>query len=194
VSPDGTRLVLEGFNDAHPAGNGVYTVRASDGGDLKRLTKSPPGAADGYPRYSPDGRRIVFLRNSPGVDPSGAGALFVVNSDGTGLRRITPWGYAFLSQSWSPDGKWIAFERPYGELYLVHPNGTGLHRIPLDLPAGAGAENPAWSPDGSWLVFSLVRNGAANIYIVRPNGLGMRHVTLFAGVSAQTPDWTAQQG
>ena len=51
VSPDGTRIVLEGFNDEDTRRNGIYTVRASDGGGLVRLTSG----YDGPPSYSPDG-------------------------------------------------------------------------------------------------------------------------------------------
>jgi Tol biopolymer transport system component len=191
VSPDGTRLVLEGFpNDAnHPRVDGIYTVRSSDGGGLVRLTRSPVQGEDAYPRFSPDGRQVVFQRTTASSSPNGAGALFVVNSDGTGLRRITPWGFAFDDENWSPDGRWIAFQRPYGVLYLVHPDGTGLHRIPLTLPAGSGAVNPVWSADGSWLAFSLPRNGEANIWIVHPDGSGLTQVTHAAGVEEQVPDW-----
>ncbi len=192
VSPDGTRLVLEGFNDRRPQVSGIYIVRASDGAELVRLTRSPPGTSDGYPQYSPDGRQVLFLRNKAGVSPEGAGALFVVNTDRTGLHQITPWGFAFLGYSWSPDGRWIVFQRPYGQLYLIHPDGTGLHQIPVQLPAGSGAQNPAWSPDGTRIVFSLERNGHANIYTVLVDGTGLQQVTSSTGVEEQSPDWGSQ--
>jgi TolB protein len=104
------------------------------------------------------------------------------------LRRITPWGAAFLGQNWSPDGQWILFQRPYGRLYVVHPAGTSLHEIPLRLPVGAGAISPAWSPDGQWIVFSLERNAQADIFIVRADGSGLRRVTDALGVET-SPDW-----
>jgi TolB protein len=189
VSPDGRRIVLEGFNEARPEKNGLYTVSANDGGDLVRLTHSLPGSSDAYPQYSPEGTQIAFFRTKEGVSPQGSGAIFVVDVDGTGVRQITPWGSAFLTQSWSPDGAWIAFQRPYGELDLVHPDGTGSHRIPLELPPGSGAANPTWSPDGTRILFSLERDGAANIFLVRPDGTGLQQVTHGNGVDEQTPDW-----
>ncbi len=188
VSPDESRIVLEGFGRSRL--RGVYTVRASDGGGLVRLTHG----ADAVPRYSPDGGQVVFLRTKAGVNPNGAGALFVVSAEGTGLHRITPWGFAFLYDDWSPDGRWIAFERPYGQLYLVHPDGTGLHRIPIQLPPGTGAANPSWSPDGAWLVFALQRSGQGKIYMVRPDGTGLQRVTGARGAQEQTPDWGRQTG
>ncbi len=97
------------------------------------------------------------MRTKPGIQPSGAGALFVVGADGGRAERITPWGSAFLDQAWSPDGRWITFERPYGELYLVRPDASDLHAIPVQLPTGAGAETPSWSAVGRWIVFSFMR-------------------------------------
>jgi WD40-like Beta Propeller Repeat len=190
VSADGTRMVLEGFNDQRHEVEGIYTVRASDGGDPMRLTHGH----DGYPQYAPDGARVVFMRTRPGVVPDGAGALFVVNVDGTGLRRITPWGDAFLQQSWSPDGTWIAFQKPYGQLFLVHPDGSALHQVPVALPTGLGLRQPAWSPDGSRIVFSAEGTGDSGIYMVRPDGSDLVRITDASGVDAFGPDWGPAAG
>jgi Tol biopolymer transport system component len=186
VSPDGTRITLEGFGqDGHQELNGIYSVRTSDGGGPIRLLRGPVSP----PRYSPDGTRLSFFDIKEGVSPSGSGALFVMDADGADLVRITPWGYAFPDHAWSPDGSWIVFQRPYGQLYLVHPDGSALHRIPLKLPPGTGALNPSWSPDGTWIVFSLQRSDKAEIYLVRPDGTGLRKVTGAPGAQEQHPDW-----
>ena len=186
VSPDGSRIALEGFNETGDlARGGIYTIRASDGGGLERLTDG----LDGPPQYSPDGAQLVFMRTKPGVQPDGAGALFVVGTDGLGLRRITPWGSAFLDRAWSPDGDWIAFQRPYGELFLVRPDGSDLHAVPIDLPPGSGARQPSWSPNGDWIVFALVRDGASDIYAVRPDGSQLTPVTISRGPDQTSPDW-----
>lgn len=189
VSPDGSTIAVEGFNDNRKSVNGVYIISASAGGHLRRITHSPTGGADGDPRFAPDGRHIVFLRNKPGIGTEGAGALFVASTTGTAPRRITPWGYAFLGYDWSPDGDWIVFQHPYGELYLVHPDGSGLHRIPLPLPPGAGAQNPAWSPDSRSIVFSVRQDGRANLYVANLDGTGVTQLTPGSGTEAQTPDW-----
>jgi hypothetical protein len=186
VSPDGTTIALEGFGQGgHRELDGIYTVRATDGGGLVRLLRGPVSP----PSYSPDGSRISFFDSKAGVSPSGSGALFVMRAEGSDPRRITPWGYAFMDHAWSPDGTWIAFQRPYGRLYVVHPDGSDLRRVPLDLEAGTGALNPSWSPDGGWIVFSLQRPNRAEIFMVRPDGTGLRKVTGAAGVEAQSPKW-----
>lgn len=186
VSPDGERIALEGFGqNGHPELDGIYTVRTSDGGGLVRLLRGPVSP----PRYSPDGTRLSFFDTKAGVSPTGSGALFVMGADGSNPVRITPWGFAFEDHAWSPDGEWIVFQRPYGQLYLVHPNGTALHQVPLQVPPGTGALNPSWSPDGTWIVFALHRAEAAEIYMVHPDGSGLRKVSSAPGAEEQTPDW-----
>ena len=188
VSPDGTRIALEGFGqDGHAELDGIYSVRASDGGGLVRLLEGPIS----LPRYSPDGTRLSFFDIKEGVSPTGSGALFVMGADGTDSVRITPWGYAFDDTAWSPDGSWIVFQRPYGQLYLVRPDGSDLHRVPLNLPPGTGALNPSWSPDGTWIVFSLQRSDRGEIYMARPDGTGLREVAGAPDVQGQHPDWVA---
>ena len=186
VSPDGTLIALEGFGQAgHPELDGIYSVRASDGGGLVRLLRGPVAP----PWYSPDGTRLSFFGTKQGVSPTGSGALFVMGADGSDPVRITPWGYAFDDHAWSPDGAWIVFQRPYGQLYLVRPDGSGLHRVPLELAPGEGALEPSWSPDGEWIVFSLQRADRGQIFLIRPDGSGLQKVTGAPGVQAERPDW-----
>ena len=80
-SPDGSRLACEGWDDSNAARSGIYTVRASDGGGLTRVTTSPGGGHDVVGDYSPDGRQIVFLRDDL-VDEE-HNTLMVVNVDGS---------------------------------------------------------------------------------------------------------------
>jgi TolB protein len=131
----------------------------------------------------------VFFRQRIGVHPDGAGALFVVDADGSNLERLTPWGGAFLGQHWSPDGGWIVFQRPFGELYLVRPDGSDLHRVPVRLPPGTGASHPSWSSDGEWIVFSLTDARSATIAAVRPDGTDLRRVTTPNDTDQTLPDW-----
>jgi hypothetical protein len=95
----------------------------------------------------------------------------VLDSDGSGLRRITAPDFAEDPGSWSPDGKWILFSSKDGKVFTVHPDGSGLRQIRLD--AGPGryfAYQPAWSPDGTQIVLrlSLAGTGEQHLYTMRP--------------------------
>jgi Tol biopolymer transport system component len=128
------------------------------------------------------------------VDVSLAGTLFVIGSEGAGLREITPPGavLAFSYASWSPDGEWIVFVNADRGLSLVHPDGTGLREIALDAEASiAGGTVATWSPDGEWIAFSASKVGTDNpdIYLTRTDGSEIRQVTDTQDVAEYTPDW-----
>ncbi len=117
-SPDGSRLACLGFGNTDPDLNGIYSIDATDGTDLTRIT-SNPGGEDDPGDYSPDGSRIVFLRVNPDRPESRSQALFIAQVDGSGKpQRITPWGLSEEKGSWSPDGDTILFAGA-GVLYTV---------------------------------------------------------------------------
>jgi len=164
-SPDGTEFACEGGNDNHHSRNGVYLIRSSDGGGLRRLTNAG-GMSDTPIAWSPDGSRLVFGRSDGNGGCSGRSAIYVVNLDGTHEHRITPWGWCDNHGDWSNDGRWIAFERPGGSIFVVHPNGTGLTRVPLFTSAGrVFAGDVSWSPNGTKLVmlaFAPIGDGSGD--------------------------------
>jgi Tol biopolymer transport system component len=152
-SPDASHFLCDGENDDNAAVNGIYTIRSSDGGGLTRITDAG-GMVDVPIDYSPDGRQIVFGR-TVFHDCSNRSALYVVNVDGTGLHRITPWGFCDDDGSWSPDGSLIAFAKPGGSIFTVHPDGTGLAKLPLATNSYSAAGDVSWSPDGRRIVMLL---------------------------------------
>ncbi len=154
-SPDGSLFACEGGNDSDTSVNGIYTIRSSDGGGLRRITNAG-GMADVPIAWSPDGSQIVFGRWDFG-SCNQRSAIYVVNVDGTHERRITPWGFCDNHGDWSDDGKWIVFAPPGPSIFMVHPDGTGLKTLTLDTstPGRVFAGDVSWSPDGRKLVMLL---------------------------------------
>jgi Tol biopolymer transport system component len=183
------------FGDSDP---GVFSIRASDGGDPVRLTTYPYGsncnACDQATDISPDGKRFVFLRfkHEENVIPQQV-ALFVENIDGTGLRQLTPYGLAepheIASAQWSPDGREIVSETTTGRLFVVRVDGTGL--TPIRLQTGTTqyfAFEPDWSPDGTRIVFCMFINGQEDIYTAKADGSDLVQVTNTPDFE-NGPDW-----
>src|SRR5262249_31842058 len=104
-SPDGTRLACTAGGADGTDVTGIYTLRVSDGGGLRRGLPCECGVMD----YSPDGKHLLI--NYP--DPTGQQELFVVRLNGTGLQQITPSGtlvdWEDNLASWSPTGDRIVF-------------------------------------------------------------------------------------
>ena len=195
-SPDATHFACDGENDTGSA-NGLYTVRSSDGGGLTRLTNAG-GMADIPIDYSPDGRQIVFGRVDAGDHHcTTRSALYVVDTDGSGLHRITPWGFCDDDGSWSPDGSEIAFaaggergrENEGSKIYVVHPDGTGLRQIPIPVTGRSGLGDVSWSPDGTKIAFILGSQfGLFGIFTATANGTDLQQVTSSPTFDHET-DW-----
>jgi Tol biopolymer transport system component len=121
----------------------IATVRA-DGRGLHRLTHT--GCADN-PRWSPDGKKIVFLVATGCYDPP---RIAVMRANGKVLRKITakrerPRWIGLVD--WSPDGRKIVFsagrEFPVvGNIYVM--NAEGSHR--QQLTSSGDAFDPSWQP------------------------------------------------
>ena len=199
-SPDGSLFACEGGNDSDTSVNGIYTIRSSDGGGLRRITDA--GGMDDVPiAWSPDGSQIVFGRWDFG-DCNQRSAIYVVNVDGTHERRITPWGFCDNHGDWSADGKWIVFAPPGPSIFMVHPDGTGLKTLRLDTatPGRVFAGDVSWSPDGRKLVmllFTPVENPSGDyqegIATANADGTHLRFVTTSPTFDHEA-DWGARPG
>ena len=160
-SPEGRRIAFVSRRD----GNSEVYVMKADGSGKRNLTRDR-ASDDDYPTWSPDGRKIAFLRGRPQsqtVDVSTwhpipancSGSprrcvfrfflydLYVVNADGSGLRRLTRKQTGTYQVVWSPDGRTIYYGR-----YLVSTDGSGARRLPY-IPLTA-----VWSPDGQRIAFA----------------------------------------
>jgi Tol biopolymer transport system component len=94
---------------------------------------------------------IAFLRSPAGTpfDFSTGPSLYVVNADGSGLRRLTPRGTPILTYAWSPDGELIAYiDARRLSLWLVRPDGSGPRRLLLP-SSKLSSVGLSWAPDGT---------------------------------------------
>jgi WD40 repeat protein len=132
-----------------------------------------------FARYSPDGKKIAFIKIPDTQTPFTVGELWVIDANGSSAHKLAEadagHGYA---ASWSPDGKEIAFvvrENPgdpqadqsaqalISNLYLVEVDrGTRTKVTHLD---HGRVETPLWSPDGNTLAFNTVINDRMEVRI-----------------------------
>lgn len=136
------------------------------------------------PRYSPDGKRVVFVSNRSGSDE-----IWVCTSEGENPVRLTSFrGPLAGSPKWSPDGKQIVFDcRPEGnaDLFVVSSEGGQPRRLTTD-----AAEDivPCWSHDGRWIYFSSNRSGRLQIWKMPVEGGDAIQLTSQGGFEAIESD------
>ncbi|KAM5558453.1 hypothetical protein ABKV19_020246 [Rosa sericea] len=160
-SPDGKSLVFRSGRTGH---KNLYIVDAVNGefnGGIRRLTEGP--CIDTMPSWSPRGDLIAFSSNRHKPDDGAVFSIYVINPDGSGLRRIHLAGDDVDRERinhvcFSRDGEWLLFTanldgvtaepvsfpnqfQPYGDLYVVRLDGSGLRRLTWN-----GYENgtPTW--------------------------------------------------
>jgi Tol biopolymer transport system component len=175
----------------------LVLIDARTGRMIRRIDATAPYSGDtGEAGWSPDGRQLVFTRvNSSTGEPPNARAVFVANSDGTGRRRLTPWDLNGGDHPvWSPDGRLILFrtvsgpDDNYGNLYTVHPDGTGLHQL-THYDATTIVLSYSFSPDGRWITFAKEGvGGEPDIFLMRLGGTDLAPVTQTA-LADSAPDW-----
>lgn len=116
-------------------GGDIYLVSA-DGTRVRNLTRSPQNESGGA-TWSPDERRIAFLRNY------GHGVVHVMNADGSDLRDLRAMTVPDQAPSWSPDGRQLAFTGNLSrfEVHVINADGTKRRNL-----TPKGGQWPKWSP------------------------------------------------
>jgi Tol biopolymer transport system component len=121
-------------------------------------------------------------------DREGSSGLYLVNADGSGLRRLVREGD---DASWSPDGDRIAFLGNSGDtegfgfnavLKVVQANGLGLRQV-----SPSNADSYSWSPDGSRLSWVEIFAGRDALWVVNADGTGEKRIV---PEDATDPAWS----
>jgi len=194
LSPDGSKIAFASDRD----GSFHIFVVNVDGTGLVKLTNEDAG--DLSPRWSPDGKRIAFSR---------VGAIYVMDSDGTNVQRVTdpkpeatapPCEAGGFLGTWSPDGKQLTFyaasaTRGLGQVCIVDVDGSNLTVVASEPPAYH--VEPAWSPDGEWIAYRFIDEGPSpaseddnhEIYVVKPDGTSRTNLTNDPATDIE-PDWS----
>ncbi|WP_299112644.1 amidohydrolase family protein [uncultured Winogradskyella sp.] len=148
VSPDGKTIIFDMMGD-------LYTIPIS-GGNATRLTEGMP--YDVHPRYSPDGKSILFIS-----DKSGSDNLWTMDLVTKEQKQLTKDKDKYhVSADWSPDGDYIVGTRGRRNIkpFIVHKDGGSGSNL-LSKQKASKYIDPAFSADGRYIYFSA-RRGAWN--------------------------------
>jgi Tol biopolymer transport system component len=195
ISPDGSTIAYADFVDSYLGADLGLHLANADGTNARALTKGGNGGVNGgdtSPAFSPDGHWIAFER---AVDfDAGKAGLFMIRTDGTGLRRLADDVLGAGYPRWSPDGERI--------LFTQHLDATTFAPGPLwvvDLAGGAPTpltdpKDPGWSFDGDWspdgrnIIFDYFWPAAGQPELRVVDADGTHSSTLLVG-GGETPDW-----
>ncbi|TWT52512.1 translocation protein TolB [Rubripirellula amarantea] len=187
----------------------LYAKDMADG-SLTRLTNAR--GYDAEASYSPDGKQIVFASNREAysreltdrekklfeVDPAFMIDLYIMNADGSDVRRLTDEPGYDGGPFFSADGSRICWRRfaengATAEVYSMKTDGTDVTRL-TDI--GAMSWAPYFHPSGEYLIFTTNKHGFANfeLYLVRADGQGepvrVTYTDGFDGLPVFLPDGT----
>jgi TolB protein len=195
-SPNGRRIVWNSSVGTFGFGFYCYTIRP-DGSDVRRLTRHYVE----YPAWSPDNSRIAFMAQEPGAVGSNPDYnIFVMQRDGSNVRRLTTTPGSDGWPAWSPDGSRIVFSStrddcsisdtpdcrssgdvgPWHDVWIMRADGSDQTRVTPEF-----GQFFAWSPDGR----AILAAGGSSLFVIRPDGTGMAAVPIAGVPHPLFPDW-----
>ncbi len=208
-SPDGRKVAFispGSFPEYENKGTrqAIYLINI-DGSGLKRLTNKKLIPDIWGLSFSPDGRKIVFtvnLQEGGRRSPIGPISLYVMNVDGTGIKRLTKTFTNDTHPQFSPDGRKIVFSSGLGvgnshDIYIINVDGTGRTQLTRTInfksSNNTDEDEPVFSPDGRKIAFTSNDGSGGNsaIYVMNSSGTGIRRITP-PYISASSPSWSSR--
>ncbi len=188
-SPDGKKIAVAAKSGPRDV---ILIIDVEHNREERRIKVKLNGITT--PSWSPDGKQLVFTGYDGGISD-----LYLINVNGSDLRRLTNDRYADLHPVFSPDGRTIAFatdrgpDTDFGTLKIGNMKiatfdvaTSRIETLPgMDLGKNV---NPQWSPDGQELAYVSDRNGVSNIYLYDVREQQSYQITdLFTGAQGITP-------
>jgi eukaryotic-like serine/threonine-protein kinase len=175
LSPNGKVVAAESLDVA--TNNTDLWTYDLENGSAKRLTFDP--AIDSTPLWSPDGTRLIFTS-----DREQKFNLYVKNADGSQEEKLIPQdGPDRFPEDWSPDGKYVIYQRDTDLWYVTFP---GLSAN-VFLKAASAPNVTRFSPDGKWVAYASNESGREEIYVTSfPGAQGKWQVSNAGG---EQPKW-----
>ena len=180
LSPDGKKAAFTVHGE-------IFSISARDGGDAIRVTQT--AGEESAMAWAPDSRRLVYAS-----DRDGTTHLFVYDFGTSKEAQLTSGTGRDGVPRYSPDGKWIAFERNSTELRLIDPVSKEeklLATGTFDTPPLIDSRDFTWSPDSRYIAYLTAGTKAfQNVQVVPVAGGEARAVSFLANANAGSLSWS----
>ena len=190
-SPDGERIVVARGPSTPPPPDqltqptDLWIIDLASGRE-RQLTNSP-ATWEGWPHWSPDGRRIAF-EGDP-AEP-GNNDVYTIRVDGTDLRRLTSQPGYDGNAHYAPDGRSIGFDSDRTgnvDVFVMRDTGASVRQLTNDPGTDYAG---AYSGDGKFIAFASDReSGVPDIFRMRADGEQEVNLTRTPTLQEFDPDW-----